>query len=642
MNEMDGNHMGTQGQDEAEPKRRMNRRSFLKGVGVTGAIAMTSSVLAGCQPSASKSSSDSGSSATGSSGDIPVGYQTASNFLGEAPVIADSEISETISTDVVVIGGGLAGIQAALAAAEGGAKVDVIESMPEDTFKVKGNDIGHFNSEWLIGRGFGPYDEGEVLSEFNKRNAGRCNPEIIRKYIANSGEMFDHLISLVSWPDERIKVNPTADPSISPLDPSQLIVHMPGTYLDGPISFPIEQGGFKSWSSTAQFMGAEKHEASEQVIPSENSRLDEVVQFSSLKAKELGATWHFSEEGVVLVQDSDGAVIGAITKKADGSYVKYETSVGVILTAGDIGGNPDLLWALNSEVSEWAARAGMIAEEVMAFSTCKGDGQKMACWAGGMIEPTPRPIMNLYMPDAPWGTTPYLLINADGKRFMNEAAVPLAWSISMRQPAGLLANIVDKNWYDTMKLAALDHGAPNCGREYWFTELQEDIANVPLGDPKGYACRDCTIGERAPHIVYGAETLDELVELLGYTGEAKKQALESVARYNEICAQGDDSDFGKDAYLLKPIAEPPFYGCSWQNGRFGSVGLVSLTGVVTDNNLQVVTMENQPIPGLWAAGNCLGERYGLGYATPIAGTSVGMAMTHGRVAGKIATGQAVK
>ena len=617
----------------------LNRRTFLKGMGATGALA-AAGLLSACQPSSL--ASDSNDATASEAAKLPDGSQCASDWLGKAPEIAETDIVETIETDIVVMGGGLAGVQASLAAAEGGAKVHVVELMSAETYSFKGNDIGHFNSQWMIDRGFGPYNEGEILAEFNRRNAGRCNPEIVKCYIANSGEMFDHLVSLVQWPDERIKLNPFSNPEISPLDPSQLIVHVPGISLDGPVEYPILAGGFKSWSSTAQFMGEPLHEAPEAVMPSERSRLGEVVQFSMLKAQELGAVWRFDEEATVLLQSSDGKVIGALAKKADGGYVRYNSSVGVILCTGDIGGNPQMAWALNSEVSEWAARAGKTPGEVMGFSPCKGDGQKMACWAGGMIEPTPRPIMNLYMPDAPWGTTPYILLNAEGKRFMNEASVPLAWSLSMRQPAGILANVTDANWFDTMKRAALDHGAPNCGRDWWFTELQEDIANVPLGDPSGGLCRDCTIGERQGHIVYGAETLDELLELLGYKDDAKQAALAEIERYNAICKSGKDTDFDKDSYLLQPVETPPFYGASWQNGRSGSVGLVSLTGVVTDNDLQVVTADNKPIGGLWAAGNCLGERYGLGYATPIAGTSVCMAMTHGRVAGKLATGQAVK
>ena len=70
-------------------------------------------------------------------------------------------------------------------------------------------------------------------------------------------------------------------------------------------------------------------------------------------------------------------------------------------------------------------------------------------------------------------------------------------------------------------------------------------------------------------------------------------------------------------------------------------GLVTLAGLETNNNLQVLNVSGEVIPGLYAAGNCLGERYGNSYATPFAGNSIGMAMTHGRVAGKIITGQEV-
>ena len=45
-------------------------------------------------------------------------------------------------------------------------------------------------------------------------------------------------------------------------------------------------------------------------------------------------------------------------------------------------------------------------------------------------------------------------------------------------------------------------------------------------------------------------------------------------------------------------------------------------------------MDYAPIKGLYAAGNSLGGRYGTGYSTPCAGNSIGMAVTHGRLAGQ--------
>ncbi|MDD7368545.1 MAG: FAD-binding protein [Berryella intestinalis] len=84
-------------------------------------------------------------------------------------------------------------------------------------------------------------------------------------------------------------------------------------------------------------------------------------------------------------------------------------------------------------------------------------------------------------------------------------------------------------------------------------------------------------------------------------------------------------------------------GAEWpKNERRVNAGLVTLAGVTCNENLEVMNAStDEPIGGLWAAGNCLGGRYGTGYATPFAGNSIGMAMIHGRVAGKLATGQAV-
>ena len=59
-----------------------------------------------------------------------------------------------------------------------------------------------------------------------------------------------------------------------------------------------------------------------------------------------------------------------------------------------------------------------------------------------------------------------------------------------------------------------------------------------------------------------------------------------------------------------------------------------MSGMMTDENLQVLNYDNQPIKGLFVAGNALGGRYGTGYSTPCAGNSIGFAGTHGLVAGK--------
>lgn len=621
---------------EESKKVGISRRDLFKLGGVAALGVASTTALTGCsQP---KSASSKASDAQAAASSTPSGYMCQSDWLGTAPEVGTP--AETHACDVLVAGGGHAGIQAALAAAEGGAKVIVIEMVSEENRKVKGEDIGHVNSQWLINQGFGPYDVGEVTAEFVKRTNGRVNAEILRKYVANSGEMFDHTADMITWPNERIKVTETADPSISPLDPSQCIVQVPGIAADGPVEYPMVRGGYKSWAAVAQFMGPIQHEPQQGVAAF--SRLDEFQQFAILAGKDLGVEWHFETSAVKLTQDASGKVTGLIARKNDGTIVEYTTTIGVILCTGDYAANGEMVWNLNTEISEWAARAGKTADEVKGFSTSDGTGHKMACWAGGMMEPSPRPVMTMGGGGGgPWGTSPYLWVNAEGKRFMNEAMTIAAWPLTLRQPKGPIVTITDAHWYETMKNASLDHGAPNYGRPVYYEELKEDMANVPVGSKEGGQCRTCTIAERMASTVYAANTLEELCDIIGFTGDAKKQLIATVEEYNKMCEAGDDTQYGKDALFMQAIKTPPFYAAPANNDRSANAGLVTLAGVVCNDNLEVVNADNEPIGGLWAAGNCLGGRYGTGYATPFAGNSIGMAMTHGRVAGKLATGQEV-
>jgi len=159
---------------------------------------------------------------------------------------------------------------------------------------------------------------------------------------------------------------------------------------------------------------------------------------------------------------------------------------------------------------------------------------------------------------------------------------------------------------------------------------------------KGFAVTGCTVAERSTVTVYGANTLEELAGYLGYTGDLVQAFVASIKRYNEFCHAGVDSDFGKDAKAMISVDEAPFYGCKGQNGggmmMMGLGGLATMSGLMCDDKLRVLNKDGKPINGLFAAGNTLGGRYGLGYSTPFAGNSIGMALTHGWLAGKYAAG----
>ena len=689
-------------------RKNVSRRSFLKASATTVAAATSANALAA--GSAPKETTAKAAAQPSSSNRVP-GYCGEGDWLGTPPVIPDAEITKTVGVDVLVIGGGHAGLLAALGASDKGAKVAVIEKKAEEVFDDYigrvGEDVGHVNSKWLINRGYGPYNTGEIVTEFVKRAAGRCNPDVIRLYVENSGAMFDRMCEVYEGYEELRKKNdsrveftyggargvggpgggaPGGDargggaPGGEARDGSppgggargegargegfpegggapgggfpggdsggttvvydfsnilgeDMVINQTQKGVD-PKDYPIELGGYKTWPCNAQFMGPVLRNAVGGMV----SVLRWFEKYHVLKTKEQGADWYYGTNAVVLTQEASGDVTGAIAKDADGKYIKLKAGKGVILACGDFIGNREMCWALLNECQEWAERAGTTKERFTAVSLRNGEGHKMACWAGGMIEPSPRGYMGLGGGAAgPWGEGPMLQLNADAKRFCNEAAAPLIAPIVMRQPSGLLCVVTDKKFMKSVEVAGLEHGGPNYGRPVYYEDMEEDMMKVLGTGANGGQVRGCTVAERNPGTVYGANSLEELAEYLGYTGDLVKTFVESIKHYNELCYAGADNDYGKDAKAMIPIDEAPFYGCRGRGmGGGARPSMVTVSGIMADGKLRVLNKEGQPIKGLYVCGNTLGGRYGLGYSTPFAGNNIGMALTHGWMAGKFA------
>ena len=553
------------------------------------------------------------------------GYACSTDWLGQAPVIDPSQIAQTYDYDVVILGAGHAGTQAALSAAENGARVAVIEAQDEDTMMWYGDDTAAYNSQFMISKGYGPYDTAEVANEYWRRSGGRAHLDIIKLYVENSGEMFDHIVEL------------TPETSNAFEDGHYCIQH---AYEKEDGSFyPLERGGVKAWATSYQTMSDKNPEP---VNGREGvSRLTELETYCMLASQDLGADWYFGHTGIVLVQDEDGAVTGAIAQTAGGDYVQFNAAKGVLLSTGDFSSNADMVYNLFDDGNEWGIRVGQDPARMCSFAR-DGAGHKMGCWAGGSIEPSPRAAMSTSKaPGSPWGTAPFLYLNCQGKRYFNESNAPYIAPSTLRQPLGFNCIVTDANYMETIKVSGIDHGAPNWGYEPQVEQMQADMANVELDNPEGSKVTSSEIvtidlANAGTSTVYASQTLEGLFALLGYEGEALENAVASVERYNELCASGVDSDYGKDPETLIPVNTPPFYGCVERHDGTTKATLVTLAGLLTDTNLNVMKLDRSaPIKGLYAAGNCLGQRYAICYATPSAGNSIGMAMTHGRVVGKI-------
>jgi len=648
----------------SEEKKVLSRRDFLKGA-MVGTTALAG-VLSGCKPKEAPVTTNEAEGVAGdpvASTSAPVscehidGYSSSIDWLGDAPVVADSDIAETKDVDVLVLGAGHAGVMAAVSAVDAGAKVAVIEKKDEAGFYTSyyhrvGEDIGHVNSQWLIDRGYGPYNTGEVVDEFVKRSGGRVNPDIIRLYVENSGPMFDKMVEIYeSYGDLRkerfsavefeyfgenggVKTIDFSDMMSEEMLFNQCQMDMAGD------EYPLILGDYKSWPCVAMFQGPVLHDP---VVPFV-SALRFFETFMDQYSKDKGADWYYEHTAVVLTQDSNGAVTGAIVQDKDGKYIKFNASKGVLVALGDFSENKEMVWALINEVQEWNERAGQTSEDLgmggfLQASGRDGYGHKMCSWAGGLIEPTPRPCMGLdFGVTGPWGATPMLLLNKGAERFCNEGAAPLIGQNVIRQPKGLLTLVTDSKYLESVKIAGLEHGGPNFGRgDLWLDDMLGDMENVVGAGAEGYGVRGITVAERNPGTVYGANTLEELAGYLGYEGEQVDQFVASIKHYNELCYAGVDSDYNKDPKAMIPIDEAPFYGVVGENSGTQSLGLVTLAGMIANKELNVLDADGSPIKGLYVAGNTLGGRYGQGYVTPYAGNSIGMALTHGWMAGKIMT-----
>lgn len=282
----------------------MDRRSFLKGAlatGAAGAVAVTGvGALSGC--AAQPQSGSAGSSGSDSKGGGAYDFEVAPDPIPE------SDITETVDADIVVIGAGFSGLCCALSAAENGANVVMIERM--DHVIGRGGSIYAMNSKLTKEKGYACSVE-EVAQRY-KRMMGYHSYRVDgRKWMLHfnrSGEAMDWLI------DRMTTASSVGGDDLTPVmehwyeDPENINGEFPGTheFLDGPNG----KG------------------------PDDNPQQD-VCANMALYCEKAGVDIRYSTEAKQLAKDGD-KVVGVIAKSGDG-YVRVNGKNGVVIATGDFG-----------------------------------------------------------------------------------------------------------------------------------------------------------------------------------------------------------------------------------------------------------------------------------------------------------------
>lgn len=319
----------------------------------------------------------------------------------------------------------------------------------------------------------------------------------------------------------------------------------------------------------------------------------------------------------------NGRVTGAVVQK-EGKVLRIETRKGLLLAAGGFEGSAEMRqrYQKGPTCEKWTSGSSANTGDTIELAAAVGaslDLMDDAWWCPSVIAPypdwSPAWVM-IFEKSSPGG----IIVNKAGKRFMNEAAP---------------YNDVVKSMYAA--------NTPECSSIPAYFIFDNTYR-------KNYACGpmlpmpDAFLPRKLKDQFFKKdETLEGLARQIGVDPVA---LVDTVRRFNRFAETGKDEDFGRggslqDQYYAKPsklpnqtlgpVAKPPFYCVEVYPGDLGTKG-----GFRTDARARVLTSSDEPIPGLYAAGNCSAAVMGRTY--PGAGATIGPAMTFGFAAAEQALG----
>ena len=500
-----------------------------------------------------------------------------------------------ISTDVLVVGAGPAGLTAALRSAEYGHRTICIEKKNE-TGGAQYGGMGPFAAGSRFQKeakleGCSPRDAFLALMDHSK---WRTDAALTSAFVNHSAEMIDWLA------DEGVlfrKMDGSEPMMFGPPPAAEGEDPKPEAPAEEPEKKPNPMGNYShSFKMRPEY--ADKCDARGMYIT--------MLLTDRLLAHENAELRLETAADYLLLRD--GAVVGAKCHNKDGDF---EISArAVVLAAGGFAGNAEMV----STYTSFHLNEDLFYTHPQPNVT--GDGLRMA-WEAGAGKS--HMMMDIYkgMPifGGPAGTknewlllsNPNLMVNRSGVRFVAEDCERYAMGNAIHaQPGGCGFMIIDETIADEYRAAGPFPGPDNAT---CLADLDEIFAEA-----------------QAMHYpyVFAADSLEELCQQTGIRLEGLKQA---IADYNALCDAGEDTQFYKSPEYLKPLHGPRYYAAQFFCDSFGGLG-----GIKINPSTEVVTEENEVIPGLFAAGSDVNSIYADTYPQHLSGNTTGFAYTTGLIA----------
>lgn len=463
----------------------------------------------------------------------------------------------TKEADIVIVGAGAAGLAAAIEAVDNGAEsVIVIEKTATTGGSLNFTSGSMSGAETIIQQIDGVEDTKEsYVQDILNNGANLGDKELIEAYVEED-------VAAIQWlwdnglSDNKFSVD-RATGTMSVFAPEHALYSIKRTYKASP-----DDAKYKSAA----------HEI-----------LDTVAKAESKIA------FDFQTEAKTLINNEAGQVLSVVAENANGETVLYTAKKGLIMATGGYSGNLKMMGAFTENGENYLVGGSDAADgygiymmqNVGAFIDAEKMGYVPTFPMGLDTGFGPGKIASTYM----WKNGA-ICVNQEGLRFVKETeADPAIREVALEEQTNAIQ-------YDIFTDNIIESVETLGSSVFW---------NFYYGPGKQYH-----------DFVIKADSIEELADKIGVPAD---NLAKTIADYNAHVESGEMDEFGREftqesldgnySVAINKVEGDKYYAIAQR-----ALVVMTLGGVKTNTDAQVLDADGNVIPGLYAAGECVGGIWG--------------------------------
>lgn len=522
--------------------------------------------------------------------------------LGASIALADEpQAGWDLETEVLVIGAGGAGITAAVAAADAGAQVTVIEKAAVEC------ETGYGATRSSGGNACSVTDKDAAIQYLEASNLGYMDEEIESVWA-------ESCMTVERWLN------------------------------DHGINCNIQEGFGADFPN---FPGASGLQAIQISDPDDPVNVRGGAYYLRLLIpylKEHGGELIIGTAAKELIQNADGVVVGVVAEQG-GTDIRIHASKGVIMACGGFEGSEEMLfnymrtwplagmsWPLNT--GDGVKMCQRIGADLWHMNNCCSQGYGFQY--PGFFE------LRTGLNGASWPAKSYIFVNKLGNRFLcenpNKAGGPYGHRCYLDYNTFDTSNEqVDGGFRDNPFYAVMDSKVIQAGPIFKPSPNSGIRAVDPADGGLDTEWSEDNQAEIEAGYILQADSLEELAEKINANSAHEGYVMDpaalvaTVETYNGYCESGEDPDFGRPAEdtgapNLVPLDTPPYYALRLEPSLYNTLG-----GPRKNAKGEILDVDGNPIGHLYAAG-AFSETMAQSYTTY--GQNWAEILSFGRITGE--------